>query len=250
MGNIALQFWSIREEMEKDLLGMIQKVSEMGYDGAQFAGFFDNKAEDVRKKMDECGIKPAGAHVQIDLLKNQLDETLKYHETIGNDLIIVPWLPEEMRTTADDYMRTAELLDSIGERLLTRGFTLGYHNHDFEFDMFDGKTGLDILFQKTDPKHLNMELDCFWASFTDNDPMKVIEKYADRCVSLHIKDMKIENDQPMSTELGTGTLPLGDYMNKGKEVGVKWFIVEQEHFTKDPLDSAKENAQGIAKISR
>lgn len=37
--NIGLQLWSIREEAEKDLLGTIRTVSEMGYKGVQFAGF-------------------------------------------------------------------------------------------------------------------------------------------------------------------------------------------------------------------
>ena len=105
MDKIGLQFWSIREEMEKDLLGMIEKVAKMGYTGAQFAGFFDHSPEDVKARMDEVGIIAAGAHVQINELENQLDETLKYHETIGNNLIIVPFLPENMRTTAEDYKR-------------------------------------------------------------------------------------------------------------------------------------------------
>lgn len=250
MDKYGLQLWSIREEMTEDLLGMIEKSAEMGYDGVQFAGFFDNDASAVKAKMDEVGIKPAGAHVQINELRDQLDETLAYHETIGNDLIIVPFLPEEMRTTADDYQKVAELLDELGEKLHTRGFTLGYHNHDFEFDTFDGKTGFDIIFENTDPNHLKMELDCFWASYTDNDPLALIEKYGDRCVSLHIKDMKTEDGQPVSTELGTGTLPLTEYMKKGHEVGVKWMIVEQEHFTKDPLVCAEENAKAIRKLDK
>ena len=194
MDKIGLQFWSIREEMEKDLLGMIEKVAEMGYTGAQFAGFFDHSAEDVKAKMDEVGIRVAGAHVQINELENQLDETLKYHETIGNDLIIVPFLPENMRTTAEDYKRTAKLLNDIGRKVHAAGFTLAYHNHDFEFDVFDGKTGFDILFENTDENHLKIELDCFWAAYTGNNPLEIIEKYANRCVSLHIKDMKVEGE--------------------------------------------------------
>ena len=248
MGKTGLQFWSIREEMEKDLLGMIEKVRGMGYAGAQFAGFFDHRAEDVKGKMDVVGIKAAGAHVQINELENQLDKTLKYHETIGNELIIIPYLPENMRTTSEDYKRTAALLNDIGKKMHANGFTLGYHNHDFEFDVFDGKTGLDILFENTDADNLKMELDCFWAAHTGNNPVEIIEKYAERCVSLHIKDMKVEDNQSISTELGTGTLPLEEYIQKGKEHNVKWFIVEQEHFTKDPVESAKQNAMEIRSI--
>jgi len=248
MGNIGIQLYSIREEMAKDLLGMIDKVAEMGYSGAQFAGFFDHSAEDVKARMDQAGIKPAGAHVQIDQLRNQFDETLKYHETIGNKSIIVPFLPEDMRTTEDDFKRTAELFDEIGKKANVAGFSIGYHNHDFEFKTFNGKTGLDILFENTDPNHLKMELDCFWAAYSDHDPVEIIEKYGERVVSLHIKDLKLEDDKPVSTELGTGTLDLEAYMQAGNKNNAKWFIVEQEQFTKDPLVSAAENAKAIKKI--
>ncbi|RDW21469.1 sugar phosphate isomerase/epimerase [Oceanobacillus arenosus] len=250
MENVGLQFWSIKDAAEQDLLQLIRKVAEMGYTGAQFAGFGNYSAEEVKETMAEAGIKAAGAHVQLELLENQLDETLKYHETIGNDLLIVPYLQENRRTTVDDYKRTAELLNGIGQKVRAAGFSLGYHNHDFEFERFDSKTGFDILYENTDANYLKMELDCFWASYAGHDPIAVIEKYADRCVSLHIKDMKIVDAQPISTELGTGTLPLATYMKKGNEVGVKWFIVEQEHFTKDPLESAAENVKAIRNIGK
>lgn len=248
LGQIGLQLWSIREDVEQDLLGMLEKVAAMGYSAVQFAGFFDHPAEEVKAKMDEVGIQAAGAHVQITDLEHHLDETVKYHETIGNHYLIVPYLPENMRTTAEDYQRTAALLNTIGEQLHESGFSLGYHNHDFEFTLFDGKTGFEILFENTDANHLKMELDCFWAAYTDNNPVDIIEKYAERCVSLHIKDMKVEGDQHISTELGTGKLPLADYIQQGKKHDVKWFVVEQEHFTKNPLESAAQNSTAISAI--
>ena len=61
--------------------------------------------------------------------------------------------------------------------------------------------------------------------------------------------MKVEGDHHISTELGTGTLPLEDYIQKGKEHNVKWFVVEQEHFTKTPVESAAQNAEEIKNMS-
>lgn len=248
MENVGLQLWSVKEEMAKNLLGALEKVAEMGYQGVQFAGFFNQSSKDVKEKMDELGIHPTGAHVSYDLLHNELDQTMKYHEEIGNDTIILPWVPEEMRSNADDYARLAEFLEKTGKALYARGFTFGYHNHDFEFAVYNGSSGLDIIFENTDSNHLKMELDCFWAAYTGNDPIEVIEKYKERCISLHIKDMKKTNRGAVSTELGTGILPLANYMKKGKEVGARMFIVEQEHFTKDPLDCAQINFKKIKQL--
>ncbi|WP_318614497.1 sugar phosphate isomerase/epimerase [Sporosarcina sp. YIM B06819] len=248
MDNIGLQLYSIKDSSEKDLLGTLEKVAKMGYNGAQFAGFFNLDAADVKAKMDSVGIKAAGSHVQIEQLQHRLDETLKYHEIIENDLIIVSSLPKEMRTTADDYKRSAAILDKIGGNLYARGFKLAYHNHGFEFESFDGTTGFDILFGNTTSDHLKMELDCFWAAYAGHNPIEIIEKYADNCVSLHIKDMIVKDNQYISTELGTGTLPLADFVRKGNEVGALWLVVEQEEFTKDPLDSAEVNVKEIRRL--
>lgn len=249
MHNVGLQLWSVRESVAKDLLGTLEKVREMGYTAVQFAGFSGLSAEEVKQKLSALDLRVAGAHLQGDFLNDSLDDLMKFHETINNRLLIVPWLPEELRKTEDDYKRIAEQLNEWGKTLHENGFTLGYHNHDFEFEVFNGKTGLDILFENTDPNHLKMELDCFWAAYTDNDPIEVIEKHKDRCISLHIKDLIMENNSPVSTELDTGNLPLLDYMKKGMEVGCQWFIVEQEHFKKDPLVSAKENSDVMKKFS-
>ncbi|PAV31237.1 hypothetical protein CIL05_00855 [Virgibacillus profundi] len=248
MGKLGLQLYSVKDAAEKDLLGTIRKVSEMGYEGAQFAGFFNHSAEDVKAEIDAAGIVPAGAHVGIDQLENNLDETIKFHQLIGNDLIICPYLPENMRSGSDEYYQTAAVLNKLGKQLKESGIAFGYHNHAFEFDSFDGKTGFDILYENTDPAYVKMELDCFWASNAGYDPLEIIEKYDNRCVSLHIKDMKVAGDKKVSTEIGTGTLDIGKLIESGKKHQVDWFVVEQEDFTKDPLVSAEENASELKKI--
>lgn len=248
MGKIGLQLYSVKEAAGENLLGTIEDVAEMGYQSAQFAGFFNHSAKDVKSKMDNVGIEPAGAHVPVTDFQENLDDTLRFHEAIDNHLLICPFLPEEMRRTADDYKRTAELFNDIGKRVKESGFSFGYHNHAFEFEAFGGKTGFDILYENTDPDYVKMELDCFWASNAGFDPLDIIRKYTDRCVSLHIKDMTQDGDKKVSTEIGTGTLSFEPLIRAGNEHGVEWFVVEQEDFTKDPMESAAENVKELKKI--
>lgn len=242
MDNLGLQLYSVKEAAEKDLLGVLEKVASMGYKGAQFAGFFSHSAKEVKQKMDEVGLKAAGAHVAINELQDNLEDVLAYHDAIDNKLLICPYLPEEMRTTADDYKRTAELFNQIGEKLTEAGFRFGYHNHAFEFDLFDGKTGFDLLYEHTDPQCVKMELDCFWAVHAGHTPEKIMKHYADRLVSLHLKDLVIENGEPISTEFGNGVINVHDLIKEGRKHDVDWYIVEQEHFKQDPLVSVKQNA--------
>lgn len=248
MGKMGLQLYSVKEAAESNLLQTIEIVAEMGYQGVQFAGFFNHAAEEVKSKMNESGITPAGAHVPITAFQKHLDDTLRFHDKIENNLLICPYLPEEMRQTADDYKRTAELFNQIGKQVKEAGFLFGYHNHNFEFTAFDGKTGFDILYENTDPEWVKMELDCFWASNAGYDPLEIIRKYSNRCVSLHIKDMKEDGEKKISTEIGTGSLSFEPLIQAGNENSVDWLVVEQEDFTKDPLASATENARELKKI--
>jgi sugar phosphate isomerase/epimerase len=248
MAKLGLQLYSIKEAAEKDFLGTLEQVAEMGYEGVQFAGFFNHTANEVKAKMDELGIKAAGAHVPIEDLQGDLDELLSYHNTIGNRLLICPWLADDMRTSADDYKHTAEVFNSVGERLSKEGFAFGYHNHAFEFDLHDGKSGFDILYENTDSQYVKMELDCFWATNAGYNPVEIIKKYADRCVSLHIKDLKLIEGNPISTELGTGTIDIARLIRTGNEHQVDWFVVEQEDFSGDPVKSAAQNAKALKVI--
>lgn len=46
---VALQLYSVRDELEADFEGTIAKVKEFGYDGVEFAGLYGRSAEQVRK---------------------------------------------------------------------------------------------------------------------------------------------------------------------------------------------------------
>ncbi len=243
---IGLQLYSVREKTDKDLIGTIKQLATYGYESLQFAGFFGTPADRLKEVLDEEKLKVAGAHIGLHQLQgDQLDQSLRYHETIGNDLLICPVLPREMRETGDEYKRSAEILNKIGQTCKDAGFSFGYHNHNWEFEQFDGKTGFDLLFENSDPELVKIELDCYWAKYAGYEPEDIIHQYKDRCVSLHLKDMKIEKDQKMSTEIGSGLLNLSQYIKTGKQYGVKWFVIEQEDYDRDPMIVAESNLKNL-----
>ena len=249
MGKFGLQLYSVRDAAKADLLGTVRKVADMGYQGVQFAGFFDTPAKALKQVLDEKQISVAGTHTGLDALTgDKLKETMAYNHEIGNDLVICPFLDVSARSTRDDYKRTAEQFNKIGQACKDNGLTFAYHNHNFEFDTFDGETGFDLLFGQTDPELVKVELDCYWATFAGYEPEAIINKYKNRIVSLHIKDMKKENGEPRSIEIGSGTLDIKGLIKQGEDNGVGWFVVEQEQFDGDPMESAKVNMDHLNKL--
>ncbi|UOQ48462.1 sugar phosphate isomerase/epimerase [Gracilibacillus caseinilyticus] len=250
MGKIAIQLYSVRDHTSKDFLGTLKKLGDMGYEAVQFAGFFDTPANELKQVMDESGLAAAGSHMPFDSLTGeQLEASLAYNRTIGNDLIICPILPDELRADESAYYRAAQELNEIGRKCKEAGFTFAYHNHDMEFfDLGNGKRGFDILFEETDKEYVKMELDCYWITHAGYEPIQTIDAYYDQVVSLHIKDMTVENGEKRSIEIGKGTLDIASLWKKGEEAGVNWYVIEQEQFDGDPLESAKENVTELKNV--
>lgn len=250
MGKIGIQLYSVRDKTKDNFLDTIRELGKMGYEGVQFAGFFGTPANKLKKVMDESGVRNAGSHMQyITLLGEELKETLEYNHVIGNDLIICPALPTELRESVDSYKKAADTLNEVGRKCVEQGFRFAYHNHNFEFyDLGDGQRGFDILFDNTDINHMKMELDCYWATHGGFDPVEIIKNNKDRVVSLHIKDMARVNGEKRTIEIGEGELDFPELLRVGEDYGVEWFTVEQEHFDRDTLESSRINVKNLKEI--
>lgn len=239
----ALQLYSIRELCKGDFLGVLKKVADAGYKGVEFAGFYDKKPEEIRAVMDECGLEGAGAHIGIDALEgDQYEETLKTAKILGLQSIVVPW------AKADDLegcISLAHRLNEIGKKLRKEGIIFGYHNHTHELDTkFDGKPVMDILLENSDPENVIWEMDACWATKGGYDPVERATKYADRMPLIHAKDIGKDGED---TEAGSGSVDfngIADVLGKR----AKWFIVEQEKFDMDMLESIKISAANMNAI--
>lgn len=233
---VALQLYSLREDAAKDFPGVLKAVAEMGYEGVEFAGYGGLSASELKKMLGDLGLKVAGSHVGFNLLNEDLDQVIDYNLEIGNKYIICPAAPRELIQDAEGWKTFAQRLSEIGAKVQERGLQLGYHNHSFEFVQFDGKYALDIFFENADPKTVFAELDLGWVFHGGVDPAQYLEKYADRCRLVHIKDFKKDGPQ---TEVGTGDVDLAAIVKTAVEANVEWYIIETEEYNMDPKDSVK-----------
>ena len=184
MAKIGLQLYSIKELTEKDFFGSLEKVAKIGYPGVEFAGFFDTPASELKKVLDDLGIVACGSHIGIDALEEEINRVIDYNLEIGNQYIICPGLPEHMRDSYDAYLKLADKFNEIGQKCKDQGIQFGYHNHDVEFQKFNGEYGLDILLSNTQPDLVHMELDTFWVSMPDLNP-RFYEKMPKQHILIH-----------------------------------------------------------------
>ncbi len=226
----------------------MEKVAKIGYQGVEFAGFFGAPASELKKVLDDLGIVPCGSHTGIDALEEELNRVIDYNLEIGNQYIICPGLPEHMRDSYDAYLKLADKFNEIGQKCKDQGIQFGYHNHDVEFQKFNGEYGLDILLSNTQPDLVHMELDTFWVEYAGLKSVDFMKKYPKQHSSLiHIKDMK-SLDEKISTEVGNGIMDFVEIINLAKELGTKWYIVEQEEFEMPQLESIEKSLEYLNSI--
>jgi MIP family channel proteins len=129
-----------------------------------------------------------------------------------------------------------------------RGIDFAYHNHAFEYEKFDGKTGLDILFDNTEKHLVKAEVDVYWVKVGGEDPVERINKLGDRCILLHLKDVGAGAEHKFA-EVGTGILDFAAILAAAKKVGVKYGVVEQDNtYGKPPLEAVKTSLENLKKL--
>src|SRR5882724_4361923 len=66
---IGLQLYTIGGDMRKDAAASLAEVGQLGFKGVEFAGYPSQDAKEVRKMLDDHGLKCCGSHVGINTLK-------------------------------------------------------------------------------------------------------------------------------------------------------------------------------------
>ena len=245
---IGIQLGWVEDDCERDFDGILQKLADMGYREVEaFAPFFNRPPKEFRSIVGAHGLKCPSAHWTPATVKPEWEKQVETAHEIGLHYLTVPSLPAVvMAKSLDDCQRNAETFNRMGEQCHQAGLQLAVHNHYPEFRSFDGVIGYDVLLQRTDPKLVTFELDCFWCAFAGQNPAEYLRRYPGRFALLHIKDLKAGykpstkkvEGQPF-TEVGRGVIDWKPIFAAAPRAGVKHYFVEQDHCDRPPLESAK-----------
>ncbi|SHF78840.1 Sugar phosphate isomerase/epimerase [Caldanaerobius fijiensis DSM 17918] len=241
---LGLQLYTLRDVMPRDFVGTLKKVADMGYDGVEFAGYGNLTAEEMKKYLDEFGLISAGSHVGFDALEKDLDGVLKYNSVIGTKYITCPYLLLNKIQNMDEFKKLADKFNYIGKKMAENGFVFCYHNHAHEFEKLEGKYVLDILFELTDPEYVKAEIDTYWVKKGGEDPVAFVKKYAGRLPIIHLKDLDEKTGK--DTEILNGTINFHEIFESADELGIEWYIVEQEDFERPSIESAEISCKNLA----
>lgn len=166
-------------------------------------------------------------------------------------------------------------INENAEKAKSYGLKYYYHNHFHEFQKFNRKTVMDIIYENTDPNLVSIQLDTYWAARGGADCVDLISRYADRLVSLHQKDFAKDAGEPLNmfeqlidpneritpdlyqrtrhvgtfAEVGTGVLDIQSYIDAGNVAGIDFIYLEQDMTRLDEFESIKISRDSFKKYS-
>ena len=270
---VALQLYTVRDNMAEDFLGTLVKVKNMGYDGVEFAGLYDYAPAQVKQWCDSLGLVPVSAHVPLADMLEDVDKVIADYKAVGCQYIVVPYVTEERRPGGELFLQMVEEIRAIGEKAHAAGLVLLYHNHDFEFNKLEsGQTGLDYLYENVPADFLQTELDQCWVKYAGYEPVEYLKKYEGRSPVVHLKDFfksgeqegdpyaliglnedeKKENTAFEFRPVGYGIQDIPAIIETAKAVGSKWLVVEQDQpsMGKTPLECAETSMEYLKSLKK
>ncbi|RMG23452.1 MAG: sugar phosphate isomerase/epimerase [Armatimonadetes bacterium] len=231
---VSLQLYTVREVAKRDLTGTLHALADIGYEYVELAGLYDQTPSDLARLLNEADLKVSGAHIPFESLRDNLLDVFQPYQELGAPEITVPYLPEQARSTPDQWRETASKLEMAADVAMQQGLEFSYHNHSFEFEAVGEQTGMSILVSETE--RLLFQPDVYWVAVGGEDPVQFLRDLRGRVRSVHIKDRGADGGD---IEWGQGNLPHAAILDTCAEIGVRTLVLEMDNPRMDPIESAR-----------
>ena len=253
MGNtdiLSIQLYTLRSLGKLDLV--LDTVRQAGYGHVETVGSQLDDAENVRTKLDARGLKVSSSHISLEALRERPHVVVRACRTLGFDQLFMPAVPPEQRQSGAPFWRAlGRELGEIAEHMRDQGIAFGYHNHDWELAPKEGtKTALELIFEGAVGSPLSWQVDIAWLVRGGADPKEWMQRYRDRIVSAHVKDIAPSGqneDQDGWADVGAGVLDWRDLWSAARAAGAKWMVVEHDK-PANPAETARASYSYISRL--
>ncbi len=232
---IALQLYSLRNEMKVDPVKYHQMIAEWGIAALEGGGGYGMSDQEYSKLLKDNKLKIVGVGADYNKLKSDPAGIIADAKKYGAKYATCYWIPHaEGPISLDEIKAATELFNSTGEMLAKEGITLTYHPHGYEFQNLGSGTPMDYMLANA--KNFQFNMDVFWVKMGGGDPLAIMKAYPGKFPQLHLKDRKIgtpgspdgRGDVETNVVLGTGDIDIAGLIQEAKKQGTKYLVIEDE----------------------
>ena len=237
---VGLELYSVRNELQKDLMATVRGVAKMGYECVEFYdpyySWTADYAKQVRHAMDDLGIHCYSTHNSLkSFTPAGIGKAIELNQILGARYIVLA-APGKVNGV-DGWKQVADTVNKANDTMAAQGLHAGYHNHQLEWKPVDGQKPIELLATNTD-KSIMLQLDVGTCLETGNDPVAWIEKNPGRIRSLHLKEWSPEKGYRVL--LGEGVGPWKKIFAAAESVGgVEYYLIEQEGSDYSEMETAE-----------
>lgn len=230
-----------------------RRISEDGYISAQVSGFGPIEPEKLRDISEKYGVSICSTHSPFERMQSDLDTMIAEHKMWGCKNMGIGSMPVKYHGSVEGLKEFISIINPIARRLDAEGMHLTYHNHNFEFVKYDGKTLMDRLIEESDPA-LNFIIDTYWVQAGGANPVEYIRKVSGRMNVCHFKDMEVisgsDGIKQRFAPVGVGNINFRDAVAACVESGVEYVAIEQDDcYGACPFDCLKLSRENTIKFA-
>lgn len=233
---VGLQFYSLRNQFKKDVPGTLELISSWGITKCEGGGTYGYSMEEFQGMLKKNNLEVVCVGSSFEDLAKDPTKAIANAKAYDAKFVMCAWIPHDGNSfTIEDTKNATEVFNKAGKMMKDEGITLAYHTHGYEFRPYEDGTLFDYMAKNAE--HFAFEMDIFWVQHGGEDPLGLLNKYPEKFVMLHLKDMEHgvkgnntgHEDVETNVVLGAGQLDVAGVVTRAKELGyVKYMFIEDE----------------------
>ncbi len=153
LSQVAAQLFTVRELLQTptSIAKTLNAIRGIGYQSVQVSGVGPIANEELARIISDEGLTVCATHESPQDILNFPAKVIEKLNVLGTKITAYPFPVGIDFCSGESIRGLIEGLEKSGKILAEAGQVLCYHNHQHEFQKFEGKIILDLIYDGTSP---------------------------------------------------------------------------------------------------